>query len=174
MAADLILRYGTTDTPLGPLSVVGTDSGVVATTTAPCEALVADLERRYGVGARRGGRSIALALAEIGRYFDGVLRTFDTPVDLRAAPTTLTAAMWRAARVIPYGALCTYGDLAASAGAPGAARAAGAAMRRCPVELFVPCHRVVRSGPALGSYGGDDRRRLALLRLEGSAPPAHS
>jgi methylated-DNA-[protein]-cysteine S-methyltransferase len=167
-----MLRFGGTDTPLGRLSVVMTDSGVAATTSGPCEPLVAALERRYAADARRGGPSVALALREIDRYFDGALRAFETPVDLGAAPTPLIAAMWRAARAIHYGALRTYGDLAANAGAPGAARAAGAAMRRCPVELFVPCHRVVRSGPALGSYGGDDQRRLALLRLEGSVPVA--
>jgi O-6-methylguanine DNA methyltransferase len=167
-----MLRYGTTDTPLGPLSVIATDVGVIATTTGPVTSLVVELERRHAPGAREGGPPVERALQEVRRYFDGALRTFTTPVDLRTAPTPLVAAMWRAARAIPYGVLCTYGDLAANAGAAGAARAAGAAMRRCPVELFVPCHRVVRSGPSLGTYGGDDRRRLALLRIEGSAPPA--
>ncbi|MGH2679881.1 MAG: MGMT family protein, partial [Actinomycetota bacterium] len=47
-------------------------------------------------------------------------------------------------------------------------RAAGSALARCPIELFVPCHRVVRAGPSLGSYGGYDERRLFLLRLEGA------
>ena len=169
MATDLILRSATVETPLGPFTLVTTDRGVIATTCADAEVLAADLSRRYRVIVRPGGPQASSAGAEISRYFAGTLRTFETPVDGRAATTPLTAEMWRAARTIPYGELCTYGDLAARAGAPGAARAAGAAMRRCPVELFVPCHRVVRAGPEFGSYGGNDERRLALLRLEGVA-----
>jgi methylated-DNA-[protein]-cysteine S-methyltransferase len=71
-------------------------------------------------------------------------------------------------RTIPYGEMWTYGDVAAAAGSPRAARAAGSALRRCPVEVFVPCHRVVPNGPGLGRYGGDEDRRAHLLRLEGA------
>jgi methylated-DNA-[protein]-cysteine S-methyltransferase len=49
--------------------------------------------------------------------------------------------------------------------------AAGSALARCPIELFVPCHRVVRAGPDLGSYGGHDERRRYLLELEGARIP---
>jgi methylated-DNA-[protein]-cysteine S-methyltransferase len=62
----------------------------------------------------------------------------------------------------------TYGDVAAAAGRPGAARAAGSTLASCPIELFVPCHRVVPAGPGLGSYGGADGRRAMLLRHEGA------
>ncbi|HEX5936931.1 MAG TPA: MGMT family protein, partial [Actinomycetota bacterium] len=44
------------------------------------------------------------------------------------------------------------------------------ALARCPIELFVPCHRVVRAGPSLGSYGRHDDRRRFLLLLEGALP----
>ena len=69
---------------------------------------------------------------------------------------------------VPYGELATYGDIAAAAGRPGAARAAGSALRRSPIELFVPCHRVVPAGPGYGRYGGHEDRRATLLRLEGA------
>jgi methylated-DNA-[protein]-cysteine S-methyltransferase len=69
---------------------------------------------------------------------------------------------------IPYGELRTYGDVASAAGHPGAARAAGSALAHCPIEIFVPCHRVVPAGPGLGSYGGADDRRTILLRIEGA------
>ena len=64
--------------------------------------------------------------------------------------------------------LWTYGDVAARAGRPGAARAAGSALARSPIELFVPCHRVVPAGSGLGSYGGSEDRRATLLRFEGA------
>jgi methylated-DNA-[protein]-cysteine S-methyltransferase len=60
------------------------------------------------------------------------------------------------------------GDVAQKAGRPGAARAAGSALAKSPIELFVPCHRVVPSGPGLGRYGGAEDRRATLLRFEGA------
>jgi methylated-DNA-[protein]-cysteine S-methyltransferase len=70
-------------------------------------------------------------------------------------------------RAIPRGEVVTYGELAALAGSPGAARAAGSFCARNRLGLFVPCHRVV-SASGLGSYGSyglDYKRRL--LELEG-------
>ena len=72
-----------------------------------------------------------------------------------------------ALRTIPRGEVVTYGELAALAGAPGAARAAGSFGARNRLGLFVPCHRVVSAaglGP-YGSYGTGYKRRL--LELEG-------
>lgn len=68
-------------------------------------------------------------------------------------------------RNIPAGSTVTYGQLAATAGSPGAARAVGNVMATNPVPLFVPCHRVVATDGLGGFTGGLDVKR-ALLRLE--------
>ena len=88
----------------------------------------------------------------------------DVPVDLdyeSAFHTRCAAAL----RTIPHGDVVTYGELAALAGAPGAARAAGSFCARSHLSIFVPCHRVVSAG-GLGPYGfygtGYNRRLLAL------------
>ena len=73
----------------------------------------------------------------------------------------------RALRAVPRGEVVTYGELAALAGAPGAARAAGTFCARNRLALFVPCHRVV-AADGIGSYGSlgiSYKRRL--LELEG-------
>jgi O-6-methylguanine DNA methyltransferase len=62
--------------------------------------------------------------------------------------------------------VATYGDVAAAAGAPRAARAVGNIMRECG-SRDVPCHRVVGAGGALGGYGGNLELKRALLRAEG-------
>jgi methylated-DNA-[protein]-cysteine S-methyltransferase len=71
----------------------------------------------------------------------------------------------RALRAVPRGEVVTYGELAALAGRPGAARAAGTFCARCELSPFVPTHRVVGAG-GIGSYGdlgiGYKRRLLAL------------
>ena len=61
------------------------------------------------------------------------------------------------------GSTISYGELAARVGAPGAARAVGTANATNPICLVIPCHRVVRTGGALGGYGfGVDRKRWLL------------
>jgi methylated-DNA-[protein]-cysteine S-methyltransferase len=73
----------------------------------------------------------------------------------------------RVLRALPRGCVLTYGELAALAGAPGAARAAGSFCARNRLSPFVPCHRVVAAG-GIGSFGelGVDYKRR-LLGLEG-------
>lgn len=77
---------------------------------------------------------------------------------------------WEALRAVPSGAAVSYQELAEMAGNPRAVRAAGTACARNAVAPFVPCHRVVKSGGALGNYGyGGPSAKAAMLRLEGAA-----
>ena len=103
------------------------------------------------------------------RYFAGEeVELNDVPVDLEYETPFLERCAL-ALREIPRGEVVTYGELAALAGAPGAARAAGSFCARNRLGLFVPCHRVVAAG-GLGSYGShgvEYKRRL--LELEGAA-----
>jgi methylated-DNA-[protein]-cysteine S-methyltransferase len=101
-------------------------------------------------------------------YFAGEDVALDeVPVDLEYESEFFIRCA-EALRSVPRGETVTYGELAALAGAPGAARAAGSFCARNRLGLFVPCHRVVAAGD-LGSYGslgvGYKRR---LLELEGA------
>ena len=69
-------------------------------------------------------------------------------------------------RRIPPGRVATYGDVAALAGRPRAARAVGNIMRGCG-RPDVPCHRVIAAGGRLGGYGGSEALKRALLAAEG-------
>jgi methylated-DNA-[protein]-cysteine S-methyltransferase len=100
-------------------------------------------------------------------YFAGEKVSFaDVPLDLEHETPFLERCAV-ALREIPPGEVVTYGELAALAGAPGAARAAGSFCARNRLGLFVPCHRVVAAGGlgSYGSYGVGYKRRL--LELEG-------
>jgi methylated-DNA-[protein]-cysteine S-methyltransferase len=71
----------------------------------------------------------------------------------------------RALRTVPRGEVVTYGELAALAGRPGAARAAGTFCARNHLSPFVPCHRVVAAN-GIGSFGDlgvEYKRRLLAL-----------
>ena len=74
--------------------------------------------------------------------------------------------MLAAVRRIPPGRVATYGDVAALAGAPRAARAVGNIMRECR-DPGTPCHRVIGAGGGLGGYGGNLQVKRELLRAEG-------
>ena len=74
--------------------------------------------------------------------------------------------MLRAVRRIPPGRVSTYGDVAAAAGVPRAARAVGNIMKGCRAP-GVPCHRVIAAGGRLGGYGGSEGLKRALLVAEG-------
>ena len=69
-------------------------------------------------------------------------------------------------RRIPPGRVATYGDVAALAGRPRAARAVGNIMRGCS-RRDVPCHRVIAAGGRLGGYGGNEMMKRSLLVAEG-------
>jgi len=77
-----------------------------------------------------------------------------------------------AVRRIPPGRVATYGDVAAMAGRPRAARAVGNILRRAS-EPGVPYHRVIAAGGGLGGYGGDEGLKRALLQAEGLVVVGH-
>jgi len=110
---------------------------------------------------------VAEVIARLRSYFEGDCVALEAvPVDLEHETPFLTRCA-EELRAIPPGEVVTYGELAALAGAPGAARAAGSFCARNRLGLFVPCHRVVAAAD-LGSYGSagvEYKRRL--LALEG-------
>lgn len=168
----------TVPTPPGPFTVVvDGDGAVVASGWAPnAELLLA------AVGADRLPQ-LAAALADgtlarrealgavtdaIDAYLGGDLAAIDA-VPVADAGTPFLRLAWSELRAIAPGAPETYTQLAARCGRPRAVRAAGSACARNPTALFVPCHRVTRSGGALGGflYGLDVKRWL--LAHEGAS-----
>jgi methylated-DNA-[protein]-cysteine S-methyltransferase len=73
----------------------------------------------------------------------------------------------RELRKVKRGQVVTYGELAALAGRPRAARAAGTFCARCDLAPFLPVHRVV-SSTGIGSWGAQGNAyKRRLLELEG-------
>ncbi len=87
------------------------------------------------------------------------------PLDLSGG-TTFQQAVWQALMRIPMGQTCSYGELAAAIGRPGAFRAVGTAIGRNPISILIPCHRVLGTLGQLTGYAGGVWRKQALLRLE--------
>ncbi len=87
------------------------------------------------------------------------------PVDLRGL-STFDVDVYRAVRRVGWGQTASYGEVAAAIGRPGAARAVGGAMSRCPLFPAVPCHRVVRAADGWSGWGRDDGLKRGLLARE--------
>jgi methylated-DNA-[protein]-cysteine S-methyltransferase len=108
--------------------------------------------------------SFDAARLAVEAYYDGEWEIpLSIPIHQTASAFRLRA--WTALRSIPAGHPITYADLAARAGSPLAVRAAGSACATNPAALFQPCHRVLRTGGALGGFGfGLDVKQALLTR----------
>ncbi len=100
-------------------------------------------------------------------YFDGDLAAFGG-IQVRQPGADFSQAVWKAMRKIPVGKTMSYAEIAKRAGSPDAVRAAGSACARNLIAPIVPCHRVVKSGGALGNYGYGLESKEWLLRHEGA------
>ena len=168
------LHVATLPSPLGELTIVCSPAGVVATLFEDevrddeLTRIERTLEGRLPDQAADARALAATARREARAYFDHRARAFSVPADLALVPSGFSRRVLGTVVTIPYGELWTYGDVAGMAGSPRAARAAGSALASCPVELFVPCHRVVHAGGTIGGYGRHEDRKRWLLRHEGA------
>ena len=111
----------------------------------------------------RGG-VLARAAAQLTEYFAGERRDFD--LALAPSGTEFQRAVWHALADIPFGATCSYGDLARAVGRPSASRAVGAANGKNRIAIILPCHRVIGASGELTGYGGGLPMKRWLLDHE--------
>ena len=181
--------------PWGPIHVAAGDRGIVAMEQlVSAEDFAAQLRRRFprdGISAAPPGSGLATtdegaarghlrrAVRALDAFIAGDLRALEAlPLDL-ADRSPFDRAVFEAVRALPPGATASYGEVARMIGKPGAARAVGGAVGRCPIGLAIPCHRVIAGDGSLGGYGssswggkraGLDLKRELLAR-EGVAVP---
>lgn len=169
------VSYASLDSPFGTLTVAATERGLVRL-AFPEEDLDAVLER---LAARISPRIVeapappAPIRRELDEYFAGRRQRFELALDWTLVGPFARRVL-HAAGEIPYGGVLSYTQIAAEAGSPRGSRAAGNALGSNPIPIVVPCHRVLRSGGALGGYAGGLERKRWLLELEGAIAPAGS
>ena len=154
------LRFARVETSLGPMWAAETDLGVAAVGRATSlESFLEPLRRRLP-----DAEPVPFDL-DAAWLTDALAGGPLPPVDVRGL-SRFDAAVYETVRRIPPGETATYGEVAALIGSPGAARAVGGAMARCPLFPAVPCHRVVRASDGWSGWGGDDRLKRRLLSAE--------
>jgi methylated-DNA-[protein]-cysteine S-methyltransferase len=133
---------------------------------------VAALDKRLAAAAQPKDADTPL-VERLRAYAEGKADDFrDIAVDADNL-TAFQRKVQKLCRAIPFGKTMTYGELAAKAGAPGAARAVGSCMAKNRFPLVVPCHRVVPSSGRLGNYSapGGTATKQRLLDMEQQAKP---
>jgi methylated-DNA-[protein]-cysteine S-methyltransferase len=155
-------------TPVGEvLLVTDADGAVRALDFADYEARMLRLLGRHSPGfALAAGRAPETVRRAVGAYFSGDVRALDGLV-VKTCGTAFQRSVWAALRAIPAGETRSYGQLAATIGAPRAVRAAGLANGQNPVAVIVPCHRVIGANGTLTGYAGGLERKRWLLNHEG-------
>jgi methylated-DNA-[protein]-cysteine S-methyltransferase len=138
--------YKMVDSPVGRLTLVGSDAGVAA--------ILWNNDRpervRVQMVAEDAGHPVLVeAERQLKEYFAGQRKQF-------ALPT------------IPFGETRSYREIAQQIGSPTAARAVGAANGRNPVSIVAPCHRVVGSRGELTGFAGGLQTKAQLLAMEGA------
>lgn len=159
--SSLIIFYRDVPTPLGDMRLAGTAQAL-------CGAWFVDQRSLPESAAWRLEEThpvLEQARIELNEWFAGERREFD--IALAPVGTQFQQQVWQALSALPFGTTVSYGDLAASIGHPKASQAAGGAIGRNPISIFIPCHRVVGRDTSLTGFGGGLARKQALLVHEG-------
>jgi methylated-DNA-[protein]-cysteine S-methyltransferase len=150
------VKYCYIECPLGPLLAVGDEHGLAAL-YLPSAKKPATVQPDW-VQDEAAFDEVRDQLRE---YFAGERAEFDLPLHPRGS--AFQQRVWAALARIPYGQTTSYGKIAATVGAPDAARAVGLANGQNPIPIIVPCHRVIGANGSLVGYGGGlDAKRWLL------------
>jgi len=166
------ISYAPVDSPFGTLHAAITKHGLVrvAFPEESIESVLEALARALSPRIVEAPASLDRIKRELDEYFAGRRRTFEIPLDWSLIGP-FGRRVLHATVEIPYGGHLSYAEVAAEAGSPRGSRAAGNALGANPIPIVIPCHRVLRTGGAIGGYGGGLDRKRYLLELEGALTP---
>jgi methylated-DNA-[protein]-cysteine S-methyltransferase len=164
------VAYARFDSPYGEIHIAVTNKGLVslALPTIGEDEFLARLAAEVSPRVLEVPTRLDDVRRELDEYFAGTRREFDLKLDWRLIRSGFYRSVLRETKKLPFGATSTYGEIAARAGNPRAARAAGTALATNPIPLVIPCHRILRSGGVVGQYGGGPAMKQSLLVAEGA------
>jgi len=162
-----VLLRSTLKTPVGALSLISREHILIAAGFTSQDELLSSISKQDRQLESKKLSQIPIISDLVSDYFDGDLRALDgIKVDQEGEKFSQSA--WRVMRKISPGRTLTYADLAKRAGSEDAVRAAGSACARNLIALVVPCHRIVKTGGALGNYAYGLKYKQWLLSHEGA------
>ncbi|MCF8534711.1 MAG: methylated-DNA--[protein]-cysteine S-methyltransferase [Candidatus Nanopelagicaceae bacterium] len=163
----MTLLITTAKTPIGNLNLIADEHVLLGANLSNVSALKAGLDMAESEREFKIVKSIPIISDLIADYFAGDISAING-ISVRQPGATFSQSAWKAMRKVRAGAVISYADLADRAGSPAAVRAAGSACAKNAIMLVVPCHRIVKSGGALGNYAYGVNKKEWLLRHEGA------
>ena len=161
----MLLRT-TLKTPVGALSLISREHILIAAGFTSQDELLSSISKQDRQLESKKVSQIPIISDLVSDYFDGDLTAL-SGIKVRQPGAAFSQAAWKAMRKIAPGKTWSYADLAEKAGSPAAVRAAGSACANNAIMLVVPCHRVVKTGGALGNYAYGVDKKQWLLSHEG-------
>lgn len=147
-------------TPVGTLNLLADEQILIG-------ANFSTVSKLGSPGDTKTVKTIPIITDLISDYFDGDLDALNG-IRVRQDGAGFSQSAWKAMRKVKAGKTLSYADLADRAGSPAAVRAAGSACAKNGIVLVVPCHRIVKTGGALGNYAYGLSKKEWLLRHEGA------
>ena len=163
----MTLLLTTLATPLGGLNLIADEHILLAANLSTLKALKESLSAEDSTREIKTVSKISVITDLIDDYFDGDISAINA-IQVRQPGANFSQAAWKAMKKVKAGSVISYGELAERAGSPAAVRAAGSACAKNAIVLVVPCHRIVKTGGALGNYAYGLDKKQWLLRHEGA------
>jgi methylated-DNA-[protein]-cysteine S-methyltransferase len=154
-------------TPVGIIQLIADEHVLLGASFGPLDVVIDSLDSVDAKQKINSVKRIPVISDLIDDYFDGDIEAINA-IAVRQPGAPFSQAAWKAMRKIKAGKVISYTDLASRSGSPAAVRAAGSACAKNAIVLVVPCHRVVKTGGALGNYGYGLEKKEWLLRHEGA------
>lgn len=168
LAMSLVLGHEI-KTPWGPIATfvdMTKDPVVIGAAFSDIPNFLKKSGHKLNIVEFKSDAKLAGVTSVVKSWVDGDLDAFKS-LKVRQPGGEFTQDVWAALRKVKGGQVISYADLAAKAGRPLAVRAAGTAMATNLIAPIIPCHRVIKSGGAIGNYGFGIDLKLRLLAHEG-------
>jgi methylated-DNA-[protein]-cysteine S-methyltransferase len=162
----MALLIASRSTPIGTLNVIADGELLLGANLSTVKALKDGLDSIYRGSEFREVSKIPIISDLINDYFDGDTSAING-IKVSQPGGTFSQSAWKSMRKVRPGKVISYAQLAENSGSPKAVRAAGSACAKNAIVLVVPCHRIVKTGGALGNYAYGINKKEWLLRHEG-------
>ncbi|MGA0876265.1 MAG: methylated-DNA--[protein]-cysteine S-methyltransferase [Candidatus Nanopelagicaceae bacterium] len=162
-----MLSKATLKTPVGSLYLISHEHLLLASGFSNFRDLTNQLDEEDRDQGISEVKRLPIISDLLDDYFSGDLKALDG-ISVRQPGEKFSQSAWKAMRKVSPGKTISYSELAKRAGSADAVRAAGSACARNLIALVVPCHRIVKTGGALGNYAYGLPVKEWLLRHEGA------
>ena len=153
--------------PIGKLYLLSRGETVLGLNLSGFQDLLSSLSpEELSEKISKGGKAVGIT-EKLSDYFDGDIKAINS-IKVKQPGGDFSQAAWAAMRKIKAGTTESYSDLAHRAGSPAAVRAAGSACAKNKIAIIIPCHRIIKTGGAIGAYGWGVNKKLWLLQHEGA------